>query len=131
MLLAGREREFLTKIAYPAMCVVPDAVSDTDLEEFVRTYSRPNGWRGAISLYQAMLQEGEEIKSLSESRKLKASIFAIGAGGGPLTANTMAAASRGKIRSVLLDGVGHYAAMEAPEGVAQAILEFASDVDRT
>ncbi len=50
MLLAGQESEFLTNIAYPAMCAVPGAVSSADVDEFVRSYSRPNGWRGAIGL---------------------------------------------------------------------------------
>jgi pimeloyl-ACP methyl ester carboxylesterase len=30
---------------------------------------------------------------------------------------------------VSLDGVGHYAAMEAPDELAKAILEFFGDID--
>ena len=79
MLLAGRERDFLTKIAYPAMCAVPDAVSSADLDEFTRTYSRPEGWRGAIGLYQSMLKEGPEIQELAQSHKVNVPVLAIGA----------------------------------------------------
>jgi len=129
MLLAGREREFLTKVAYPAMCAVPNAVTVTDVEEFVRTYSRPNGWRGAVGLYQSMLQEGPEIQALAQSHKVNAPVLTIGAGGGTLTANTMAAVAT-TVRSVLLDGVGHYAAMEAPKLIAQAIAEFIEGIDQ-
>jgi pimeloyl-ACP methyl ester carboxylesterase len=129
MLLAGREREFLTKVAYPAMCAVPNAVTVTDVEEFVRTYSRPNGWRGAVGLYQSMLQEGPEIQALAQSHKVNAPVLTIGAGGGTFTANTMAAAAT-TVHSVLLDGVGHYAAMEAPELIAQAIAEFIEGIDQ-
>ena len=64
MLLAGREREFLGQFAFPAMSATPGAITDTDIDEFVRTYSRPDGWRGAIGLYQSMLQEGDEIATL-------------------------------------------------------------------
>ena len=131
MLLGGREREFLTKIAFPAMCAVPNAVTDADMEEFVRTYSRPNGWRGTIGLYQSMLKEGSEIRSLAETRKLAAPVLTIGAGGGDFTSNTMMASTQTKPRSVLLDGVGHYAAMEDPNRTAQAILEFIGSVDRS
>ena len=123
ILLAGRERDFLTTIAYPAMCAVTDAVTSADLDEFARTYSRPGGWRGAIGLYRSMLQEGEEVKSLAETRKINAPVLAIGGGGGPLTANTMAAVAT-TVRSVSLRGVGHFAAMEAPEAVAQAMQSF-------
>jgi pimeloyl-ACP methyl ester carboxylesterase len=129
MLLAGREREFLTKVAYPAMCAVPNAVTVTDVEEFVRTYSRPNGWRGAVGLYQSMLQEGPEIQALAQSHKVNAPVLTIGAGGGTFTANTMAAVAT-TVRSVLLDGVGHYAAMEAPKLIAQAIAEFIEGIDQ-
>jgi pimeloyl-ACP methyl ester carboxylesterase len=34
------------------------------------------------------------------------------------------------VRSVLLDGVGHYAAMEAPKLIAQAIAEFIEGIDQ-
>src|SRR5476649_1492321 len=89
MLLAGREREFLGQFAFPAMSVTPGAITDADIEEFVRTYSRVDGWRGAIGLYQSMLQEGSEIKTLAETRGLSVPVLAVGAGGGPFTASTM------------------------------------------
>lgn len=91
MLLAGREREFLGQYAFPAMTAVQGAITATDIEEFVRTYSRPNGWRGAIG--------------------------------------TMSQVTSTDINAVSLDGVGHYAAMEAPEELAKAILGFAGRVD--
>jgi len=33
------------------------------------------------------------------------------------------------VRSVILEGVGHYAAMEAPDKLAKTILEFIGSVD--
>jgi pimeloyl-ACP methyl ester carboxylesterase len=123
MLLAGREREFLTQIAYPAMCSVADAVSTSDLDEFVRTYSRPDGWRGAIGLYRSMLKEGFDIQALAMRQKLGTPVLSIGAGGGSFTANTMTAVAK-TVRSVLLEGVDHYAAMEAPESLARAMQSF-------
>jgi pimeloyl-ACP methyl ester carboxylesterase len=129
MLLAGREREFLGKSVFPAMCATPGAVADGDLDEFVRTYSRPHGWRGAIGLYQSMLKEGAEIKALADEHGLKVRVLAVGAGGGPFTFGTMSKAARSEVRSVQLDGVGHYAAMEAPERLSEALIEFVGSVD--
>jgi pimeloyl-ACP methyl ester carboxylesterase len=129
MLLAGREREFLGKFAFPAMCKTKGAITDDDIDEFVRTYSRPDGWRGAIGLYQSMLKEGVEIKALAEKHGLKVPVLAVGAGGGPFTVGTMSKASRTEVRSVLLEGVGHYAAMEAPEKLAKALLAFIESVN--
>jgi pimeloyl-ACP methyl ester carboxylesterase len=129
MLLAGREREFLGQFAFPAMTAVPGAITDTDLDEFVRTYSRSDGWRGAIGLYQSMLREGDEIKALAETRALRVPVLAVGAGGGQFTVATLSAAVTADVAAVALDGVGHYAAMEAPDRLAKAILDFLTGVD--
>lgn len=101
MLLAGREREFLGQFAFPAMSATPGAITDADIDEFVRTYSRPNGWRGAIGLYKSMLHEGPEIKALADRYGLTVPVLAVGAGGGPFTLGTMSQASAAKVSSVL------------------------------
>ena len=113
------------------MSATPGAISDTDIDEFVRTYSRPDGWRGAIGLYQSMLEEGDEIATLVAGHKLSIPVLAIGAGGGELTFATMSQVSSDPVRSVKLEGVGHYAALEAPDQVAHALLDFFSIVDAT
>jgi pimeloyl-ACP methyl ester carboxylesterase len=41
----------------------------------------------------------------------------------------MSQAAPGEVSSVSLDGVGHYAAMEAPDELAKALLAFAASVD--
>jgi pimeloyl-ACP methyl ester carboxylesterase len=131
MLLAGREREFLGQFAFPAMSATPGAITATDVDEFVRTYSRPHGWRGAIGLYQSMLQEGDEIATLVARQKLRIPVLAIGAGGGEFTFVTMSQVSSDPVRSVTLEGIGHYAALEAPDKLAHALLDFFSTVDAT
>lgn len=129
LLLPGHERELLTRIAFPAMVAVPGAVSNDDIDEFARTYSRPGGWRGAIGLYRSMLTEGAELRSIAATSKLSMPVLAIGAGGGPFTAQTFAQVSAREIRAVTLAGVGHYAALEAPDRVAQAMLDHIAGVD--
>ena len=56
-------------------------------------------------------------------------LLAVGAGGGPFTADTMSQAAPRDVTSVSLDGVGHYAAMEAPGELAKAILDFTASAD--
>jgi pimeloyl-ACP methyl ester carboxylesterase len=41
----------------------------------------------------------------------------------------MSQAAPGGVSSVSLDGVGHYAAMEAPDELAKALLGFVASVD--
>lgn len=129
MLLVGREREFLGEYAFPALTAVQGAITAIDLEEFARTYSRPDGWRGASGLYQSMLREGPEIKNLAQTLGLQVPVLAVGAGGGPVTSATMAQVTSRQISEVTLDGVGHYASMEAPEELAKVILGFAGSVN--
>ncbi|MET7977314.1 alpha/beta hydrolase [Streptomyces mirabilis] len=129
MLLAGREREFLGQFAFPAMSATPGAITAADIDEFARAYARPDGWRGATGLYQSMLHEGSEIKALADTPGLTVPVLAVGAGGGPFTFATMTKAAASQVSSVTLDGVGHYAAMEAPAELAKAILDFTERID--
>src|ERR1700736_4872357 len=76
MLLAGREREFLGQFAFPAMSAIPGAITDADIDEFARTYSRPGGWRGAAGLYQSMLREGPDIRALARTPGLTVPVLA-------------------------------------------------------
>src|SRR5919106_5730678 len=129
MLLTGREREVLGTWAYPSMTAVPGSVTEGDIDEFARTYARPGGWNGAVGLYRSMLAEGDQIKMLAQSSPLSVPAFAIGAGGGPFTATTVSQVIRGEVTSIQLDGVGHYAAQEAPEQVAEALMRFTEAID--
>ena len=129
MLLAGREREFLGQYAFPAMSATPAAITETDVDEFARTYSRPDGFRGASGLYRSMLQEGAEIAALAAAHPLMMPVLAVGAGGGDFTTATIAHLVAADFRSVTLEGVGHYAAMEAPAELATAVLDFIGIVD--
>ena len=113
------------------MCATPGAITEVDIEEFVRTYSRPDGWRGAMGLYRSMLQEGSEMRALAEAPGLTAPVLSIGAGGGTFTLDTLSRVAKTGVSSVLLNGVGHYVAMEAPDKLADAILDFVGRVDAT
>jgi pimeloyl-ACP methyl ester carboxylesterase len=129
MLLTGREREFFGQYMFPSLTAVPGAVDDADVDEFARTYSGPDGWRGAIGLYRSLLREGAEIRALAEAPGLRAPVLAVGAGGGPFTSGTMAQAATGEISTASLDGVGHYVAMEAPDELAKVLLGFMGSLD--
>jgi pimeloyl-ACP methyl ester carboxylesterase len=129
MLLAGRERQFLGDFVFPAMTAVPGSVTDADVAEFVRTYSRPGGFHGASSLYRSMLGEGADITALAAEQPLTAPVLTVDTGDDAFTESTLSAAVGSGVRSVQLKGVGHYAAMEAPNEVAAALLPFFQDAD--
>lgn len=129
LLFAGRERELLGRWAFPSMTAVAGSVTDADVDEFARTYARPGGWRGAVGLYRSMLAEGDDLRALAAARPLTVPVLAVGAGGGPFTSATLGQVTAGDVTAVQLEGVGHYAALEAPEALAAAILDFTGSVD--
>lgn len=129
LLLAGRERDFLARYAFPAMTRVAGAVTGADIDAFAGSYARPGGWRGAAGLYRSLLREGPEITALAQEPGLTVPVLAVGAGGGAFTETTLSKAASGPVSSVRISGAGHYAAMEAPEELARAILEFTGALD--
>ncbi|WP_329005727.1 alpha/beta hydrolase [Kribbella sp. NBC_00709] len=126
LLLTGREHEFLGEFLFPAFTTIPGAVTEADIAEFARCYARPNGWRGATGLYRSMLHEAPEIIALAQSPGLTAPVLAIG---GSFTLTTMTQATTSEVSAVSLDGVGHYVALEAPEELAETIIEFTNHRD--
>ena len=122
MLLAGREREFLAGYAIPAMSGTPGAVSERDIDELARGYSRPDGLRGAAGFYGSMLAEGGEIRRLVARGRLTMPVLAVDALA-DITRDTMAQVAD-DVTTVKLDGVGHLVAMEAPEALAATLLGF-------
>jgi len=128
MLLTGREREFIGGFAFPAMTAVQGSITDADVDEFVRTYSRPHGFRGASGLYRSMLSEGAEIAAIAAAHPMTVPALAVGAAGGAFTSETLSHVA-GDVRSVTLEGVGHYVAMEAPNELATVVLDFFRSVD--
>jgi hypothetical protein len=73
----------------------------------------------------SMLNEGAEISALAEKPGLHVPVLAVGARGGGFAVDSMSRAARSQVRSVRLDGVGHYVATEAPEALSNVLVEFA------
>jgi len=127
MLLAGREREFLADYAFPSLSATPGAISDQDIDEIARSYARTDGFMGAAGLYRSMLTEADEIRELA-SAKLHMPVLAVGGGSRDFTANTIKQVAR-EVTTLTLNGTGHYAAMEAPDRLAKALVGFYLKVD--
>ncbi|MFJ5841913.1 alpha/beta fold hydrolase [Streptomyces shenzhenensis] len=129
MLLTGRERAFLAEYAFPALCGTPDTFTGDDIDEFARSYARTGAFAGASGLYRSMLTEGDEIRALA-TRKLGMPVLAVGGGSGEFTSATVRQVAK-DVSTVLLEGIGHYAALEAPDRLADALMSFYKEVDST
>ncbi|MFS8201604.1 alpha/beta fold hydrolase [Streptomyces sp. CWNU-52B] len=130
MLLPGHERELLADWALPLMNGTEGAITETDVDEFVRTYARPNAWRGTEGLYQGIFTDNGTTKALAATHPITAPVLTVErAGHGGITEATFRQVTTGQVTAVRLEGVGHLIAQEAPEELAAAVLEFTGRVD--
>jgi pimeloyl-ACP methyl ester carboxylesterase len=129
MLLAGHERELLAGWAYPMMTAVKDSVTEGDIDEFARTYARPDGWRGTAGLYQSVFSDAGQTKALAESQPLAVPVLTVDAARAAFTEQTFRQVAARGVTAVRLEGVGHLVAQEAPGALADAMLEFTARVD--
>ncbi|SDG48318.1 Pimeloyl-ACP methyl ester carboxylesterase [Lentzea fradiae] len=125
LFLSGAERRMIADWAYPAMTATEGAVTGADLDEFVRTYSRPGGWSGSAVLYQAIFSDGGATRALP---RLTVPVLAVDGVSAPFTEQTFRQVAA-DVTAVRLDGVGHLVAQEAPDALAEAVLDFLAGVD--
>lgn len=110
LLLEGRER---------GLVAVLTPFAGEDLDAFAAAYARPDGFNGAAGLYRSMLAEAEEIRAL----RLSQPVLAIGGGSGGFTAAAFSQVAE-SVTEVVLDGTGHYLALEVPERLVEALRDF-------
>lgn len=130
MLLPGHERELLADWAFPLMNRTEGSIRDEDVDEFVRTYARPNAWRGTEGLYRGVFSDRGATRALAEEHPITVPVLTVEASGhGGITEKTFRQVAAGEVTAVHLEGVGHLIAQEAPEALAAALLEFTGRVD--
>ena len=125
---AGRVHEYLSEKWFPILTRVAHSVTAEDLEEFTRAYSRPGAWNGPQGLYSSALRDGEEFVALASSHGLRAPILAVDGMGTSSTADALKTISS-QVTAVMLDGVGHHVALEAPTRLAAIMLKFFSELE--
>ena len=128
MLATGHERE-LVEWAYGWMTATEGAVGAADVAEVVRTYARPDGWRGTEGLYRSVFTDNGGTRALVTAHPLTVPVLTVDSFAAPVTEQTFRQVTTGEVTSVRLDGVGHLVAQEAPEALAAAMLPFLARVD--
>ena len=131
MLLPGHERQLLADWAYPMMTAVPGSITEADIDEFTRTYARPNGWRGTEGLYRSIFTDAGQTRALAETKPLTVPVLTIDGASAPVTEQTFRQVAAGEVTSLRLEGVGHLVAQEAPAKLSAAILEFVEHIDNS
>jgi pimeloyl-ACP methyl ester carboxylesterase len=129
MLLPGHEREFLAGWAYPLFNGTEGAIRPEDLDEFVRTYSRPDAWRGTEGIYHAVFTDNGSTKALAATNPIAVPVLTVSGVNHPFTERSFRPVAGGDFTSVHIEGAGHLVAQEAPAALASALLDFIAGVD--
>lgn len=123
LLFEKEARAFVGEYLYPLYGVPPTAVSPEDVMEFARTYGRPGGFSGAVGLYRGMLTEGQELRNLAQDVPLRAPVTTVGSRGGGFTHQAFRGVTTQEATAIQLEGIGHYVAQEAPQPLADILIE--------
>ena len=125
MLTAGREREFLKSFAYRDAAHVKDAISEEDIDEYLRHYAAPGGMSAGFGYYRSLLQDAQDNQRW-RGRKLAAPVLALeggfGFGGSRETMEQVA----DNVQSTIIPNAGHWIAEEQPERLLAELIPFLS-----
>jgi pimeloyl-ACP methyl ester carboxylesterase len=133
LLTAGNEREYLSW-HYRGLAYNREAITEADIDTYVRSYSAPGGMRAGFEYYRAFPTNAEQNKALSET-KLQIPVLAIGGdiypalGGdlpGNLTLNSTQALAT-NVTGITVPLSGHYIAEEQPQFVTEQLTKFFSE----
>lgn len=122
LLITGKEREYFT-FFIKHECHDPTAISEDNLNEYIRCYSSPGGLRCCFNIYRATLESGRQNKE-SAKKKLKMPVLAVG------SQYFIAQDNERQMREVAenVKGVilprGHQLAEECPEQLAAEYIKF-------
>lgn len=130
-LTEGRERVYLQWF-YQTFAYYPGAISDADIDEFVRTYRQPGAMRAGFSLYRALEQDAAvNAAQLASGFRLPMPVLAIGGGCSYPHARGRGTEPEESLRQVAVDvrgavvpDCGHFVPEEQPEIFNRLLLEF-------
>ncbi len=125
LLFTGHEREIVLWFLQRSALNWRATFSDADIDEYVRSYSRPTSLRGMLEYYRAVPENAARNRELSTARIPIPVLAVVGAASGSHELPHGLEPIASDLTTVSLDGAGHYVAEEEPELVADALDGFA------
>jgi pimeloyl-ACP methyl ester carboxylesterase len=125
-LTEGRERLYLSWF-YRTFGHRPDAISETDIDEYLRTYVQPGAMRAGFAYYRALPQDAADNRLNAERLKLPMPVLAIGGAGGRGRGREPEDSLRRLARDVqgeVIAECGHWIPEEQPRYLAERLLGF-------
>jgi pimeloyl-ACP methyl ester carboxylesterase len=126
MLTAGREREYMTLFLRTMGAFDTTAVTDADIDEYVRCYTAPGAWRSAFQYYRAWFED-VRLNQEHASRPLEMPVLAIGGAfsSGPFPELSLRQVADDVV-GVVIERSGHWVASERPDALVATLLDFLS-----
>ena len=134
-LTAGREDIYLSWF-YRTFAYRPDAIDQTDLKEYVRTYSQPGAMRAGFNLYRAAAQDVEDNQANIARQKLAMPVLTISGGKSYPHARGRISETEDSLKRVatnvrgeIASESGHFVPEEAPDFLNERLLSFFAEDD--
>jgi pimeloyl-ACP methyl ester carboxylesterase len=133
-LVQGRERIYLGWF-YREFAWRRDAITDADIEEYLRTYTAPGALRAGFSYYRGLIRAKEQNRALLEAGvRLKMPVLAVGGaraesrGRGSEPAQSLRCVADDVTERVIADS-GHFVPEEQPQALLAELLSFLARAD--
>ena len=123
MLVAGREREYLTWF-YRTIAANSNAIGATEVDEYVRAYSAPGAMSAGFEWFRAF-PKNMEFNQASSQNKLRIPVLTMGGAmtqGPKMLAMIQSVAE--DVRGGPIPDCGHWIAEEKPEVLLAQLMEF-------
>lgn len=125
-LITGRERLYI-ELMMRGSLYNHGAITEADLEEYVRCNRLPGGLRGGFAHYRAFLGDTEYFLECGKT-KLEMPVLALsGAEGGNIGFPQTMSAVAENVTAELVEASGHFIAEERPDYLAPKFLSFFAD----
>jgi pimeloyl-ACP methyl ester carboxylesterase len=125
-LTEGRERQYLSWF-YRTFGHRPDAISEADIDEYLRTYAQPGAMRAGFAYYRALPQDAADNRANAERLKLPMPVLALGGAGGRGRGREPEASLRRlalNVQGEVVAECGHWIPEEQPRCLADRLLGF-------
>jgi pimeloyl-ACP methyl ester carboxylesterase len=132
VLVQGKEREYLSWF-YKSLAYNPEAVTEADIDEFVRKYSAPGAMRAGFEYYRAFDEDAQQNKALVNQSKLQIPVLVLAgdiypiAFGGDVPGNPVlngVKALAENVNGTVVPLSGHWIPEEQPEFVIEQLVNF-------
>jgi pimeloyl-ACP methyl ester carboxylesterase len=130
-IVKGHEREYLSWF-YKGLAFNPNAVTETDIDEFVRKYSAPDAMRAGFEYYRAFNEDAEQNRALVNKSKLQKPVLVLAGDyypmfggdvpGNPVLNGVMPLAEN--VSGTVVPLSGHWIPEEQPQFVIDQLAKF-------